>query len=414
MQNNLNYKSLIIIHNIQEFAIIKNLIKGMMAMEVYLDNSATTRVRKEVIEKMAEVLDKEYGNPSSLHMKGYQAEKLMKEARENVANLINSEPEGIVFTSGGTESNNLALIGVAESLKKKGNHIISSKIEHPSVLNVLKYLEENGFEVTYLDVDKTGKVDVEDLKRAITNKTILISIMAVNNELGTIEPIEEIADIAENKDIVFHVDAIQAVGKINIDVKKHKIKMVSLSSHKIHGPKGVGALYIDKSVKIRPIIFGGGQEKNLRSGTENMPGIVGFGVASKLAKENFHGNVSKLMTLKKQLYQGIVSEIKDVHLNGPNVEEGAPHILNISFAGVRGEVLLHALEEKGIYVSTGSACSSKKKGQSHVLKAIGLKEDLIESAIRFSFGIFNTEEEIDYTISVLKEKVNFLRKYKRR
>jgi cysteine desulfurase len=215
LQNNLNYKSLIIIHNIQEFAIIKNLIKGMMAMEVYLDNSATTRVRKEVIKKMAEVLDKEYGNPSSLHMKGYQTEKLMKEARENVANLINSEPEGIVFTSGGTESNNLALIGVAESLKKKGNHIISSKIEHPSVLNVLKYLEENGFEVTYLDVDKTGKVDVEDLKRAITNKTILISIMAVNNELGTIEPIEEIADIAENQDIVFHVDAIQAVGKIN-------------------------------------------------------------------------------------------------------------------------------------------------------------------------------------------------------
>jgi cysteine desulfurase len=383
-------------------------------MEVYLDNSATTRVRKEVIEKMVEVLEKEYGNPSSLHLKGYQAEKLMKEARENVAKLINGDTEGIVFTSGGTESNNLALIGAAESLRKKGNHIISSTIEHPSVLNVLKYLEENGFEVTYLDVDKTGKVDIENLKRAITDKTILVSIMAVNNEIGTIEPIQEIGEVVKERDIIFHVDAIQAVGKINVDVKKQNLDMVSLSGHKIHGPKGVGALYIDKSVKIRPIIFGGGQEKNLRSGTENMPGIAGFGIASKLAQGNFHENASKLMTLKKRLYEGIFSEIKDVHLNGPKIEEGAPHILNISFAGIRGEVLLHALEEKGIYVSTGSACSSKKKGQSHVLKAIGLKEDLIESAIRFSFGIFNTEEEIDYTISVLKEKVNFLRKYKRR
>jgi cysteine desulfurase len=347
-------------------------------------------------------------------MKGYEAEKLMSEARENVSKLINGDNEGIIFTSGGTESNNLALIGVAESLRKKGNHIISSKIEHPSVLNVLKHLEENGFDVTYLDVDKTGKIDLEDFKGAITDKTIFVSIMAVNNEIGTIEPIDEIADIADEKDIVFHVDAIQAAGKINIDVKKQKIKMVSLSSHKIHGPKGVGALYVDKSVRIRPIIFGGGQEKNLRSGTENLPGIVGFGIASKLAKENFNDNINKLMNLKRKLYQGIVSEIKDIHLNGPDIEGGAPHILNISFAGVRGEVLLHALEEKGIYVSTGSACSSKKKGQSHVLKAIGLKEDLIESAIRFSFGIFNTEEEIDYTVTVLKDKVNFLRKYKRR
>jgi cysteine desulfurase len=386
----------------------------MMSMEVYLDNSATTRVRSEVIEKIVEVLDKQYGNPSSLHMKGYEAEKLMSEARENVSKLINGDNEGIIFTSGGTESNNLALIGVAESLRKKGNHIISSKIEHPSVLNVLKHLEENGFDVTYLDVDKTGKIDLEDFKGAITDKTIFVSIMAVNNEIGTIEPIDEIADIADEKDIVFHVDAIQAAGKINIDVKKQKIKMVSLSSHKIHGPKGVGALYVDKSVRIRPIIFGGGQEKNLRSGTENLPGIVGFGIASKLAKENFNDNINKLMNLKRKLYQGIVSEIKDIHLNGPDIEGGAPHILNISFAGVRGEVLLHALEEKGIYVSTGSACSSKKKGQSHVLKAIGLKEDLIESAIRFSFGIFNTEEEIDYTVTVLKDKVNFLRKYKRR
>ncbi|MDK2793486.1 MAG: cysteine desulfurase [Caldanaerobacter sp.] len=386
----------------------------MMIMEVYLDNSATTKVRKEVIDKMLEVLEEEYGNPSSLHRKGYQAEKLLKEARENVACLIGGRPEGIIFTSGGTESNNLALIGVAESLKKKGNHIISSTIEHPSILNVLKFLEESGFKVTYIEVDKKGKVNPEDVENAINDKTILISIMAVNNEIGTIEPIEEIASIAKRNGVLFHVDAVQAAGKIEIDVKKQKLDMVSLSAHKIHGPKGVGALYLSEEVRIRPIIFGGGQEKNIRSGTENMPGIVGFGVASRLAKESLEEVSQKLMGLKKRLWEGISSEIKDVHLNGPEVEEGAPHILNVSFRGVRGEVLLHALEEEGIYVSTGSACSSKKRGGSHVLKAIGLKGDLLEGAIRFSLGIFNTEEDIDYTVDILKKKVDFLRRFKRR
>ncbi|NNG66043.1 cysteine desulfurase family protein [Caldanaerobacter subterraneus] len=383
-------------------------------MEVYLDNSATTKVRKEVIDKMLEVLEEEYGNPSSLHRKGYQAEKLLKEARENVACLIGGRPEGIIFTSGGTESNNLALIGVAESLKKGGNHIISSTIEHPSILNVLKFLEESGFKVTYIEVDKKGKVNPEDVENAINDKTILISIMAVNNEIGTIEPIEEIASIAKRNGVLFHVDAVQAAGKIEIDVKKQKLDMVSLSAHKIHGPKGVGALYLSEEVRISPIIFGGGQEKNIRSGTENMPGIVGFGVASRLAKESLEEVSQKLMGLKKRLWEGISSEIKDVHLNGPEVEEGAPHILNVSFRGVRGEVLLHALEEEGIYVSTGSACSSKKRGESHVLKAIGLKGDLLEGAVRFSLGIFNTEKDIDYTIDVLKKKVDFLRRFKRR
>ncbi|MGB9780021.1 cysteine desulfurase family protein [Caldanaerobacter sp.] len=383
-------------------------------MEVYLDNSATTKVRKEVIDKMLEVLEEEYGNPSSLHRKGYQAEKLLKEARENVACLIGGRPEGIIFTSGGTESNNLALIGVAGSLKKRGNHIISSTIEHPSILNVLKFLEESGFKVTYIEVDKKGKVNPEDVENAINDKTILISIMAVNNEIGTIEPIEEIASIAKRNGVLFHVDAVQAAGKIEIDVKKQKLDMVSLSAHKIHGPKGVGALYLSEEVRISPIIFGGGQEKNIRSGTENMPGIVGFGVASRLAKESLEEVSQKLMELKKSLWEGISSEIKDVHLNGPEVEEGAPHILNVSFRGVRGEVLLHALEEEGIYVSTGSACSSKKRGESHVLKAIGLKGDLLEGAIRFSLGIFNTEKDIDYTVDILKKKVDFLRRFKRR
>ncbi|MGF7429364.1 cysteine desulfurase family protein [Thermoanaerobacterium thermosaccharolyticum] len=384
-------------------------------MEVYLDNSATTKVRKEVIEKMVEVMEHEYGNPSSIHLKGYRAEKILAESRESVAKLLRSETDEIIFTSGGTESNNLAIRGIAYGMKRFGNHIITSKIEHPSVLNVMKQLEEEGYDVTYLDVDNCGKVDLDELKDAINNKTILISIMAVNNEIGTIEPIEDIAKLKEKaKTAYFHVDGIQAVGKIKLDVKRQNIDLLSLSGHKIHGPKGIGAIYIKRGVKIKPIMYGGGQEGNLRSGTENLPGIVGLGETCKLTKENFDEYTSKLVHLKKRLYDGIKSEISDIHLNGPDIDNGAPQILNVSFLGVRGEVLLHALEEKGIYVSTGSACSSHKNTESHVLKAIGLSHEYIEGAIRFSFSIFNTDEEIDYTVDVLKDKVNFLRKYKRR
>ncbi|QSZ27909.1 cysteine desulfurase [Aceticella autotrophica] len=384
-------------------------------MEVYLDNSATTRVRSEAIEEMVRVMDINYGNPSSIHLKGYEAEKILNEARHNVAELINCEDSEIVFTSGGTESNNLALRGIAEIMKKRGNHIISSKIEHPSVLNVLKQLEEEGFVVTYLDVDEAGKIDLKELKEAISSKTILISIMSVNNEIGTIEPVESIAVLTAQYELaVFHVDGVQAAGKIEINVKNDNIHLLSLSGHKIHGPKGIGALYIKKKVRIKPIILGGGQERNLRSGTENLPGIAGFGIACKLSKEEFKGNAERLRILKKRLYDGISAEIRDIHLNGPEINDGAPQILNVSFPGVKSEVLLHALEEKGIYVSPGSACSNRKNGVSHVLKSIGLKRELAESAIRFSFGYFNTEEEIDYTVSVLKEKVSFLRKYMRR
>lgn len=384
-------------------------------MEVYLDNSATTKVRKEVIEKMVEVMEHEYGNPSSIHLKGYRAEKILAESRKSVAKLLKSETDEIIFTSGGTESNNLAIRGIAYGMKRFGNHIITSKIEHPSVLNVMKQLEEEGYDVTYLDVDNCGKVDLDELKDAINDKTILISIMAVNNEIGTIEPIEDIAKLKEKaKTAYFHVDGIQAVGKIKLDVKRQNIDLLSLSGHKIHGPKGIGAIYIKRGVKIKPIMYGGGQEGNLRSGTENLPGIVGLGETCKLTKENFDEYTSKLVHLKKRLYDGIKSEISDIHLNGPDIDNGAPQILNVSFLGVRGEVLLHALEEKGIYVSTGSACSSHKNTESHVLKAIGLSHEYIEGAIRFSFSIFNTDEEIDYTVDVLKDKVNFLRKYKRR
>ncbi|MGB9679196.1 MAG: cysteine desulfurase family protein [Thermoanaerobacteraceae bacterium] len=383
-------------------------------MEVYLDNSATTKPVKEVIEKMNQVLDFNYGNPSSLHKKGFEAEKILKNSRENVARIINSEPENIIFTSGGTESNNLALIGVAEALKKRGNHIISTKIEHPSVLNVLKHLEERGFEITYLDVDKTGRICLNDLINAVKDKTILLSIMAVNNEIGTIEPIEEIGNLSKGKDIIFHTDAIQAIGKVKINTKTQNIDLLSLSGHKINGPKGIGALYLNKNIKIKPIIYGGGQERNLRSGTENMPGIIGISTACNIANEHFNEYFKKLMNLKIKLYNGIFDQIKDINLNGPEINEGAPHILNISFEGIKGEVLLHALEEEGIYVSTGSACSSKKKGQSHVLSAIGLEKEFIDSAIRFSIGIFNTEEEINHTVEILKEKVDFLRKFRRR
>ncbi|MDE4542073.1 cysteine desulfurase family protein [Thermoanaerobacterium saccharolyticum] len=384
-------------------------------MEVYLDNSATTKVRREVVEKMVEAMEVEYGNPSSAHRKGYNAEKILSKSREDVAKLLGCESHEVFFTSGGTESNNLAIRGIVHSMKRNGNHLITTKIEHPSVLNVMKQLEEEGFDVTYLDVDNHGYVDLDELKNAINDRTILMSIMAVNNEIGTIEPLDEIAKLKQRKDkFYFHVDGVQAVGRINIDLKNINIDLLSISGHKMHGPKGIGALYVKKGTKIKPILYGGGQEANLRSGTENMPGIVGLGEACRFMKDNFIEYEGKLRALKKRLYDGIKSEIPDSHLNGPDIDDGAPQILNISFLGVRGEVLLHALEEEGIYVSTGSACSSHKNTESHVLKAIGLNHEYIEGAIRFSLSVFNTEEEIDYAIQILKEKVNFLRRYKRR
>lgn len=385
-------------------------------MEVYLDNSATTKVRKEVIDKMVKVMDEEYGNPSSTHLKGYKAWKLLEESRERVCKFLNcGNKEEIIFTSGGTESNNFAIKSIAYGMKHKGKHIITSKIEHPSVLNVVKKLEEEGYAVTYLNVDSTGKIDLNQLKNAIDDNTILITVMGVNNEIGSIEPINEIAKIKRNySDLYYHVDGVQAVGKIKLDLMQQDIDLLSLSGHKIHGPKGIGALYAKKGINMKPLIYGGGQEGNLRSGTENLPGIVGLGVACKLLLEEFDSYIARLQMLKKRLYYGIVSEIKDVHLNGPKIEDGAPQILNMSFLGVRGEVLLHALEERGIYVSTGSACSSHRNTESYVLKAIGLNHEQIEGAVRFSLGYFNTEKEIDYTVDNLKEQVKFLRKYVRR
>lgn len=386
--------------------------------EVYLDNSATTFVDTEVIKKIKETFDDVYGNPSSLHRKGLQAEKLVKEARRKVAQVLHSNPDEIVFTSGGTESNNLAVKGCARSCKRKGNGLITTKIEHPSVLNTCKQLEEEGFNVTYLDVDSQGIVSCEQLKESITQETILVSIMYVNNEVGSIQPIDKVSKIIkEQQSCLFHVDGVQAFGKLKIDLRNLGIDLLSISGHKINGPKGIGALYIKEGVKIKPLFGGGEQEKGIRSGTENVSGITGLGKAAEIAYENLEQKIGKIRELKNQLYNGIITEIKDIKLNGPNPEDpekSSPHILNVSFLGVKGEVLVHSLEEHGIYVSTGSACSSRKNVYSHVLKAMGLKEEEVESAIRFSLSPYNTQEDIDFVISRLKQVVKDLRKIMRR
>ncbi|WP_432408766.1 cysteine desulfurase family protein [Wukongibacter sp. M2B1] len=381
-------------------------------MEVYLDNGATTRPNEEVIDIMVKSMRENYGNPSSLHRKGVEIEKLIKKARKQVSKALGAAEVEVYFTSGGTESNNLAILGVLEGNKRRGNHIITTKIEHPSVLNVFNALEERGYEVSYLGVDKNGVININELKNLLRDETVLISIMYVNNEVGAIQPISEVSKIissTKNKPLL-HVDAIQAFGKININVKRQNIDLMSISGHKIHGPKGIGALYVKKGIKIKSMIFGGNQELGLRSGTENVPGILGLGIAADRVKKDFEFNTKKMKELKLRLLEGIKNNLEKIKVNGDTGEDTAPHILNISFEGIRGEVLLHTLEQDGIYVSTGSACSSKKKSFSHVLKEMSLTEDHMEGAIRFSLSPYNTVEEIDYTIDKLKYIVEDLRK----
>lgn len=381
-------------------------------MEIYLDNGATTKPRKEVIDIINKSFTEYYGNPSSLHKKGVEIEKMIRKARKQVAKALGADEGEIYFTSGGTESNNLAILGALEGNKRRGNHIITTKIEHPSVLNVFKVLEERGYDVTYLSVNKKGQIDVEELKNSIKDDTVLISIMYVNNEVGTIQPIEKISKMLSGmeKRPIFHVDAIQAFGKIKFSLKKLNVDLMSISGHKIHGPKGIGALYVKKGTKIKSIIFGGNQETGIRSGTENVHGILGLGVAAELVKKEFSENTNKMKKLKIRLFNGINENIDNIKVNGFIDEISAPHILNVSFLGIRGEVLLHSLEQDGIYVSTGSACSSKKKSFSHVLEEMGLSEKEMEGAIRISFSPYNTEEEIDYVIERLIFHVRELRK----
>ena len=380
-------------------------------MEAYFDNGATTRVFPQVKDIVIEAMEEEYGNPSSMHMKGVKAEQYVKDAREIIAKSLKVDPKEIVFTSGGTESNNMALIGTAMANARNGKHIISTRIEHASVYNPLFFLEENGYEITYLPVDEHGVVDLEALEKAIRPDTILVSVMYVNNEIGAVQPVEEIGKIVKKKnpDTLFHVDAIQAYGKYHIYPRRLKIDLLSVSGHKIHGPKGIGFLYIKDKTKVHPLILGGGQQKGMRSGTENVPGIAGLGKAVQLIYQDHEEKMKKIQAIKDDFIAQVM-ELSDVRNNSGE----APHIASISFQGVRSEVLLHALEEKGIYVSSGSACSSNKPAISGTLKAIGLTKEYYDSTLRFSFCIFNTKEEVDYTVNCLRELLPILRRFTRK
>lgn len=383
-------------------------------MEAYLDNSATTRVFPQVQQLMIETMNEEYGNPSSLHTRGVAAEEYVAKAAEQIAKTLKVDKKEIIFTSGGTESNNMALMGGAFANRRKGNHLITTAIEHASVGNPMKFLQEAGFEVTYLSVDSKGHISLEELKAAIRPETILVSLMYVNNEIGAVEPVAEAARLVKsiNPDILFHVDAIQAYGKYIIRPKRDNIDLLSVSSHKIHGPKGVGFLYISSKAKVNPLIYGGGQQRGMRSGTENVPGIAGLGLAAELIYENHTEKTEKLYALKARFSAGI-RQLEGTILNNGEGTESAPHIVSVSFAGVRSEVLLHSLEMEQIYVSAGSACSSNKPAVSSTLTAIGVKKELLDSTLRFSFGVFTTQEEIDYTLEALARLLPKLRRYTR-
>ncbi|MCF2555233.1 cysteine desulfurase family protein [Faecalicatena contorta] len=382
--------------------------------EVYLDNSATTRAYDSVGELVGRVLCEDYGNPSSMHAKGVAAEKYIKEAKGTLAKIFKVQEKEIFFTSGGTESDNLALIGAARANHRAGKHLITSAIEHPAIINTMRYLEEEGFRVTFLPVDKYGRIRLDALKEALCEDTILVSVMYVNNEVGSVQPIQEAASIvkAYNKNILFHVDAVQGFGKYRIYPKKLKVDMCSISGHKIHGPKGIGALYIDEHVKIKPIMFGGEQQKNIRSGTENVPGIAGLSLAARTIYANLDEKVAKMRELKQHFIEG-VTKIENTTIHGLYDETSAPHIISVGFAGIRSEVLLHALEDKGIYVSSGSACSSNHPQVSGVLKGIGAGQEFLDATLRFSMSEFTTMEEIDYTLETLYNIVPMLRKYTR-
>jgi cysteine desulfurase len=387
----------------------------METKEIYFDNSATTKASDGVIAKVTAAMGSDYGNPSSLHRKGMEAERYVKTAREQIAKILKVEDKEILFTSGGTESNNTAIIGAARANRRSGNHIITTAVEHASVANVMKYLEEEGFRVTYLPVDSYGVVSVADFEAAICENTILASIMYVNNEVGAIMPVEQMAKVLKEKrpDALFHVDAIQAFAKFQIYPKRMGIDLMSVSGHKFHGPKGVGFLYVRNKVKMKPLLLGGGQQNNMRSGTENVPGIAGLGQACVEAYDGFADKVTHMTELKDYFIEQI-SKTEGVAVNSRMGEAGAPHIVSVSFQGVRSEVLLHALEELGIYVSAGSACSSNKPAISATLQAMKIPKEYLDSTIRFSFCEANTKEEIDYCISNINTLLCTLRKYRRK
>lgn len=378
-------------------------------MIVYLDNSATTKQYDKVTEDMTRCMKENFGNPSSLHRLGIEAEREVKAVRKAVSNILHAKEEEIYFTSGGTESDNTAIFGAAQAGKRKGKKIITSKIEHPAVLEMCRYLEQKeGFQVVYIDVDKKGKINLEQLEEEIDEQTILITIMHVNNELGTIQPISEVGRM-KKESTLFHTDAVQSFGKEKINLDSSSVDLLSISGHKIHGPKGIGALYIKRGIHIPAFFYGGGQERGFRSGTENVPAIVGLGSAAQILFNDFEEKQTHVTQVRKHLLEGIKASISDIQVNSPEDESCSPYILNVSFLGCRAEVLLHSLEQKGICVSTGSACSSKKKG-SHVLKAAGLSDEAMEGAVRFSFSEENTTEEMDYVLIEIKKAVETMRK----
>ena len=384
-------------------------------MQVYLDNAASTRVSKPVIELMNKAMDEDYANPSAKHLKGMEAEKYLKDAAAKVAKTMKVSEKELVFTSGGTESNNMALIGAAMARQRYGKHIISTAIEHSAVHQVLVHLADLGFEYSILKVDEKGQISLEELKSLLRADTILVSVMYVNNEIGAVQDIKAIADIVHgyNKDIYMHTDAIQAYGKFKIFPKKEGIDLLSVSAHKLHGPKGSGFLYIDERVNIKPIIYGGGQQRGLRSGTLNIPGIAGLGEAAKEAYEDFDKEVGYIYGLRDYLIDEI-TKLNDegIKLNSEKGVKFAPHVLSISISGVRAEVLLHSMEERGIYIASGSACSSNHPGLSGTLKGIGLKEEFLSSTVRVSFSKYNNKEELDFFLANLKELIPQLRRYK--
>ncbi|MCD1293704.1 cysteine desulfurase NifS [Methanocella sp. CWC-04] len=374
---------------------------------IYLDNSATTRVSEEVMEAMMPYFHKKFGNASSLHTSGREAREAVEKARQQVAGALGADTKEIVFTSGGTESDNLAIIGVARAYCTKGNHIITSSIEHSAVYETCHHLEKQGFKVTYVPVDSDGIIKAEELKAAIRPETTLITVMHINNEIGTIQPLEDISEIAKENEIIVHTDAVQSLGKVNVDVDELGIDLLSISGHKLHGPKGIGALFIRKGTKIKSQSFGGGQERGLRCGTENVPGIVGLGQACESAARNLDGNSAKMRRLRDRLISGAL-KIDKVRLNGHPAKR-SPNNANLSFSFVEGESLLLMLDMNGIDVSTGSACSSKELEPSHVLIAMGLSPEEAHGSIRFTNSHYNTDREIDYVLEKLPEIVAKLR-----
>ena len=381
-------------------------------MLAYFDNSATTRQLDSVTETMVEMMKECWGNPSSLYTAGFEAEKRVKAARKTVAASFGADPSEIVFTSGGTEGDNTAVLETARARRREGKHIITSKVEHPAILESCRRLEEDGYDVTYIGVDKDCRIDPEEIGKAIREDTVLITVMAVNNETGAVtdlkavDAVRKAAEKKYGKTLTFHTDAVQGYGKVTLS--GCGADLISVSGHKIHGPKGVGALYIKKGVKLPPFVLGGGQERGMRSGTENTPGIVGLAKAVEEMEKNREKSLAKMAELKRMVTEGITAGLDDVRINSPT--DGAPSVLNVSFLGTRGEVLLHTLEQDGISVSTGSACSSNKKGQSHVLRAMGLSDKEIEGAVRISFSPLNTVEEADYLIEKLTAAVKRFRK----